>query len=345
MRGMPSRLLLRSVLSLGLGLAGLALASSPATAGGATSWVSGVGDDVNPCTRTAPCKTFTGAMAKTDDGGTIMVLDPGNFGAFSITKSVTIDGNGVAAYINANGGGSTAITIGAPAGSKVVIRNLAVRGFAYACDTAGGVLVNSVGSLLLDHVSIDGVGIGVDVPLAAATAPAAVSLRHVSLADDCQGAVRAAPTVGHAAKVALDDVSVSTSGVGLSFGPGAEGWVTRSNISFNGVGLQVQGGAVHSVCDNVVAGNGVNGAFTDDLCGGAAVTAPNGSATAYCTVPKLKKKTTAQATDLLTKAGCATGKVKKQSGPKSKKGKVVSQDIVAGALVKLGTKVGLVVGK
>ena len=29
------------------------------------TWVSGVGDDVNPCSRTAPCKTFAGAISKT----------------------------------------------------------------------------------------------------------------------------------------------------------------------------------------------------------------------------------------------------------------------------------------
>src|SRR6187455_2787715 len=55
------------------------------------TWVSGVGDDVNPCSRTAPCKTFAGAISKTSSGGEIDVLDPGAFGAVTITKSVTID--------------------------------------------------------------------------------------------------------------------------------------------------------------------------------------------------------------------------------------------------------------
>src|SRR5438477_3797204 len=41
------------------------------------TWVSGVGDDVNPCSRTAPCKTFAGAISKTAGGGEIDVLDPG----------------------------------------------------------------------------------------------------------------------------------------------------------------------------------------------------------------------------------------------------------------------------
>ena len=56
------------------------------------TWVSGVGDDVNPCSRTAPCKTLGGAISRTDPGGEIDALDPGGFGAVTITRSVTIDG-------------------------------------------------------------------------------------------------------------------------------------------------------------------------------------------------------------------------------------------------------------
>ena len=57
------------------------------------TWVSGVGDDANPCSRTAPCKTFPGAISKTAAGGEIDTLDPGGFGGVTITKSITIDGN------------------------------------------------------------------------------------------------------------------------------------------------------------------------------------------------------------------------------------------------------------
>src|SRR6201987_5060302 len=58
------------------------------------TWVSGVGDDVNPCSRTAPCKTFAGAISKTAAGGEIDALDPGGYGTVTITKSITIDGGG-----------------------------------------------------------------------------------------------------------------------------------------------------------------------------------------------------------------------------------------------------------
>ena len=56
------------------------------------TWVSGVGDDVNPCSRTAPCKTFAGAISKTAAGGEIDALDPGGFGTVTITKNLTIEG-------------------------------------------------------------------------------------------------------------------------------------------------------------------------------------------------------------------------------------------------------------
>jgi hypothetical protein len=71
-----------------------ALFTAPAHAQATRTWVSGVGDDANPCSRTAPCKTFAGAIAKTAPGGEIDALDPGGFGALTITKSITIDGGG-----------------------------------------------------------------------------------------------------------------------------------------------------------------------------------------------------------------------------------------------------------
>src|SRR5205809_17510 len=58
------------------------------------TWVSGVGDDANPCSRTAPCKTFAGAISKTAANGEINCIDPGGFGAITITKSISIDCTG-----------------------------------------------------------------------------------------------------------------------------------------------------------------------------------------------------------------------------------------------------------
>src|SRR5689334_12329990 len=76
---------------LALVLAGLSIGfAAPASAQATRTWVSGVGDDANPCSRTAPCKTFAGAISKTAAGGEINCLDPGGFGAVTITKSISL---------------------------------------------------------------------------------------------------------------------------------------------------------------------------------------------------------------------------------------------------------------
>src|SRR6059036_2934404 len=78
---------------LAVAVFGLAI-SSVAQAQATRTWVSGVGDDANPCSRTAPCKTFAGAISKTAAGGEIDALDPGGYGTVTITKAITIDGGG-----------------------------------------------------------------------------------------------------------------------------------------------------------------------------------------------------------------------------------------------------------
>src|SRR4051812_32173003 len=85
--------------------AGLIAAAVPSTAFGQATrtWVSGVGDDANPCSRTAPCKTFAGAISKTAAKGEINALDPGGFGGVTITKSITISGHGVVAGVLVSG--------------------------------------------------------------------------------------------------------------------------------------------------------------------------------------------------------------------------------------------------
>ena len=72
--------------------------ATAASAQATRTWVSGVGDDVNPCSRTAPCKTFAGAISKTAKDGEISVLDPGGYGAVTITKSIYINGTHGAGY-------------------------------------------------------------------------------------------------------------------------------------------------------------------------------------------------------------------------------------------------------
>src|SRR5215469_5598184 len=104
-------------------LSGTTLVSAQAS----RTWVSGVGDDANPCSRTAPCKTFAGAISKTAPGGEIDALDPGGFGALTITKSITLDGGGgqVASVLVA---GTNGIVVAAGAGDNVIIRNMRLDG-------------------------------------------------------------------------------------------------------------------------------------------------------------------------------------------------------------------------
>jgi len=91
------------------------------------TWVSGVGDDANPCSRTAPCKTFAGAISKTAPGGEIDALDPGGFGAVTITKAITLDGGGgQVASVLVNG--TNGIVVQAGASDVVTIRNLRING-------------------------------------------------------------------------------------------------------------------------------------------------------------------------------------------------------------------------
>ena len=99
-----------------------ALAHAQAT----RTWVSGVGDDANPCSRTAPCKTFAGAISKTAPRGEIDTLDPGGFGAVTITKSITIEGfSGLGGVLVASG---SAITVNASSSDVVILRNLDING-------------------------------------------------------------------------------------------------------------------------------------------------------------------------------------------------------------------------
>lgn len=108
------------VLSLQLLLVSLASAQATRT------WVSGVGDDANPCSRTAPCKTFAGAISKTAAGGEIDALDPGGFGAVTITKSITISGDATMAGIVV--AGTNGIVVSAGTNDVVILRNLHLEG-------------------------------------------------------------------------------------------------------------------------------------------------------------------------------------------------------------------------
>ena len=137
----------------------LVFGSSLAFAQATRTWVSGVGDDANPCSRTAPCKTFAGAISKTASGGEIDALDPGGYGGVTITKPITIAGVGTNASILASATNGIIVNITAPGGvaDVVTLRNLQING---AGTTLGinGIRVLNATSVVLDNVNVFGFG-------------------------------------------------------------------------------------------------------------------------------------------------------------------------------------------
>ena len=155
--------------------------SSAAQAQATRTWVSGVGDDVNPCSRTAPCKTFAGAISKTATGGEISVLDPGGYGTLTVTKAITVDGGtgagwGSTLFSSVNGfviNITTNLT-----SDKVILRNLSING---AGTTLGvdGVRFLDGEELTLENISIFNFsGDGLDVNQSQACR---VNMRNVTI--------------------------------------------------------------------------------------------------------------------------------------------------------------------
>src|SRR5579859_3447351 len=127
----------------------LCLHAAPALAQATRTWVSGVGDDANPCSRTAPCKTFAGAISKTAAGGEINVLDPGGFGAVTITKSISITAIGVEAGVLVSG--TNGIVVNAGPNDKVLLEGLDIEGLGTGLS---GILINGGGKTTIRKCSI-----------------------------------------------------------------------------------------------------------------------------------------------------------------------------------------------
>jgi hypothetical protein len=134
-----------ALLAIAIGFLMPLLASAPANAQATRTWVSGLGDDANPCSRTAPCKTFAGAISKTAAFGEINVIDPGGFGAVTITKSITIRADHVEAGVLVSG--TNGIVVNLPAATdRVLLEGLDIEGL-----TTG---VNGVQIVGLGNISI-----------------------------------------------------------------------------------------------------------------------------------------------------------------------------------------------
>jgi hypothetical protein len=183
------------------------LYAAPAHAAGATrTWVSGVGNDADPCSRTAPCKTFAGALAKTAAGGEISVMDSGAFGQVTIAQAVTINGEGNLASILVPGG--TGINVVAGPNDRVIIRNLSING---AGGGNNGILVSS-GNVTVDKCLIYGFttgffgGIGINI---AANSLVHVDVRDTAITNTTHGVLGSTSGGGGVSVVSLDNVRIN----------------------------------------------------------------------------------------------------------------------------------------
>lgn len=188
--------------------------AAPASAQATRTWVSGVGDDVNPCSRTAPCKTFAGSISKTAAGGEINCLDSGGFGAVTITKSITIDCTAT------QGGVLVATTNGinvSIAGINVVLRNLTINGLIFSPTTPGqvGIRLSHGASLTLDNVVIENFVTGISLSSNEASelyVSNSLILGNGQASPAQGGGVEIAPAAGGSARVVIRGTRILNSG-------------------------------------------------------------------------------------------------------------------------------------
>jgi len=225
-------------------VAGVATSNAQAT----RTWVSGVGDDANPCSRTAPCKTFAGAISKTAEGGEIDVLDPGGFGTVTITKAMTIDGthgSGFGSILNA--GNIAGVIINVTGGTFVNTAVVTLRSLYFQAanqsPSGTGTSSNGINYLKANRVVVSdchfenqgNAGIRVSV-----STSANLFVRDSEFTNVTTGIT--ANATGGTLVVEADNINVQgcTSGVVLS-GSGVFGFVTNSNLSGNAGGAAQAG--------------------------------------------------------------------------------------------------------
>jgi hypothetical protein len=208
------------------------LAATAAHAQAVRTWVSGVGDDINPCSRTAPCKTFAGAISKTAAGGEISVLDPGSFGAVTITKSITINGEGPVSGITAslvNG-----IIVNAGVNDKIILRNLQLLGAGNGLD---GIRFLAGKNLVIENVRIYGFsGDGVEMSITSTFSNMQI---HDSTITGVGRGVRVSNVGGGGALslVNIDNVRLESNTTAVDVGANGRVTISNSMVSGNGSGL------------------------------------------------------------------------------------------------------------
>ena len=244
----------------------LAVASAAQSA--TRTWVSGVGDDLNPCSRTAPCKTFAAAYAATSTGGEISVLDPGGYGPLTITKAITVDGGTGAGWGSVLASAASGFIVNITtdlATDQVILRNLSINCNKVAVDGINFIAGKELHVQNVDIFQCNSDGIAVNGP-ASGTMQAFIT--NVSIRNGGTGLriSNAGGTVN--VSVNKSEIANNTTGVDVQAGTLT---ISNSNITGNtGAGLSA-GGAVGSVI------NADNNLVTNN--GGAGITAATASGT------------------------------------------------------------------
>ena len=235
------------------------LAAAPASAQATRTWVSGVGDDVNPCSRTAPCKTFAGAISKTAVNGEINCLDPGGFGGVTITKSITIDCSGTFGSVLVAGTHGIIVNA-ANAGANDSLRIVRIKGVSINGSNGGirsglrGINIISalqvhVENVLIDNFTQQGIA---DVRTNAGTLfVAKTTLRNNGIAGIGIG------SSGGTLNVTLDNVLIEGNSIGIATSANMNMLVKQSMISGNATnGVQSDGGQI-TVEGSAISANNV----------------------------------------------------------------------------------------
>jgi len=229
------------------------LSVAPASAQATRTWVSGVGDDANPCSRTAPCKTFAGAISKTAGGGEINVLDPGGFGGVTITKSMTIRSTFEAGVLVS---GTNAIVIAATGADNVILEGLDIEGLGTGLN--GVTVTGAIKSVLIQRSSINRFTQNA-VNFASTTTGARLTIRNTTITNNTNGVNVANPAgVSLSASVA-DSVLEGNTNFGLQAN-GATSVITYWNDTITAAGgtqlNKLNGGQIISFGPSSVVSSG-----------------------------------------------------------------------------------------
>lgn len=203
------------------------------------TWVSGVGDDVNPCSRTAPCKTFAGAISKTATNGEINCIDPGGFGSVTITKSITIDCSGTfGSILSSSGVNGIVINSGT---ANVRLRGISING---AGTGLNGIRVLAASRLTLENVIIDNFSQHA-ISVETTSGGLNVVLDDVSLRNNTLHGINTFLTGAAQMNLAIKDSNiVQNSGNGLNLGTAVKASIQESTVASNSTGILANGTAI-----------------------------------------------------------------------------------------------------